>query len=106
MEESAAGDTLCLRLGKGARAGEIARRGRGNGPIAATVAALNPLLRVDSYEQRSLGGGAQARSMSIVEVAHPEVAGSRFGVGLHESIATASVLAVLGAFNRLGRTLD
>ncbi len=106
LEESAAGDTLCLRLGKGARAGEIARRGRGNGPIAATVAALNPLLRVDSYEQRSLGGGAQARSMSIVEVAHPEVAGSRFGVGLHESIATASVLAVLGAFNRLGIALD
>ncbi|MEG1767774.1 MAG: 2-isopropylmalate synthase [Comamonas sp.] len=106
LHEGAEGDTLKLRLDDMARAGGIERSGRGNGPIAATVAALNPSLRVDSYEQRSLGAGAQARSMSIVEVAHPDVAGSRFGVGMHESIATASVLAVLGAFNRLGLALD
>ena len=105
LQESAEGDTLSLRLDHRAQAGEIERSGRGNGPIAATVAALDPSLRVDSYEQRSLGAGAQARSMSIVEVAHPDVAGSRFGVGIHESIATASVLATLGAFNRLGVAL-
>jgi len=105
LHEGAEGGTLKLRLDDMARAGEIERRGRGNGPIAATVAALDPALRVDSYEQRSLEGGAQARAMSIVEVAHPDVAGSRFGVGIHESIATASVLATLGAFNRLGVAL-
>jgi 2-isopropylmalate synthase len=105
LQEGAEGDTLCLRLGDTARAREIERSGRGNGPIAATVAALDPLLRVDSYEQRSLGAGAQAQAMSIVEVAHPAVTGSRFGVGIHESIATASVLATLGAFNRLGVAL-
>ncbi|MEG2878515.1 MAG: 2-isopropylmalate synthase, partial [Comamonas sp.] len=96
LHEGAEGDTLKLRLDDMARAGGIERSGRGNGPIAATVAALDPALRVDSYEQRSLEGGAQARAMSIVEVAHPDVAGSRFGVGIHESIATASVLATLG----------
>lgn len=105
LHEGAEGDTLKLRLDDMARAGGIERSGRGNGPIAATVAALDPALRVDSYEQRSLEGGAQARAMSIVEVAHPDVAGSRFGVGIHESIATASVLATLGAFNRLGVAL-
>ena len=105
LHEGAEGDTLNLRLDDMARAGEIERSGRGSGPIAATVAALDPALRVDSYEQRSLGAGAQARAMSIVEVAHPDVAGSRFGVGIHESIATASVLATLGAFNRLGVAL-
>ncbi|MEG3061709.1 MAG: 2-isopropylmalate synthase [Comamonas sp.] len=105
LHEGAEGDTLNLQLDDMARAGGIERRGRGNGPIAATVAALDPALRVDSYEQRSLEGGAQARAMSIVEVAHPDVAGSRFGVGIHESIATASVLATLGAFNRLGVAL-
>ncbi|MEG0223149.1 MAG: 2-isopropylmalate synthase [Comamonas sp.] len=105
LHEGAEGDTLNLRLDDMARAGGIERSGRGNGPIAATVAALDPALRVDSYEQRSLEGGAQARAMSIVEVAHPDVAGSRFGVGIHESIATASVLATLGAFNRLGVAL-
>ena len=105
LHEGAEGDTLKLQLDDMARAGGIERRGRGNGPIAATVAALDPALRVDSYEQRSLEGGAQARAMSIVEVAHPDVAGSRFGVGIHESIATASVLATLGAFNRLGVAL-
>ena len=105
LHEGAEGDTLKLRLDDMARAGEIERSGHGSGPIAATVAALDPALRVDSYEQRSLGAGAQARAMSIVEVAHPDVAGSRFGVGIHESIATASVLATLGAFNRLGVAL-
>jgi 2-isopropylmalate synthase len=44
--------------------------------------------------------------VAIVEVAHHEVMGSRFGVGIHTSIATASVLATLCAFNRLGLALQ
>jgi 2-isopropylmalate synthase len=59
-------------------------------------------MRIDGYEQRSLGSGAQALSLAIVEAAHPGIAGTRFGVGIHQSIATASVLATLCAFNRLG----
>ncbi|WP_343588116.1 2-isopropylmalate synthase [Herbaspirillum sp.] len=74
--------------------------GTGNGPIAATVAALGLPLRIDSYEERSLGAGSDAAALAIVEAAMPGVPGSRFGVGRHANIVTASVLAVLSAAAR------
>ncbi|WP_433693467.1 2-isopropylmalate synthase [Herbaspirillum seropedicae] len=74
--------------------------GSGNGPIAATVAALGLALRIDSYEERSLGVGASAQALAIVEAALPTVPGSRFGVGRHENITTASIMAVLSAASR------
>ena len=81
--------------------GEIRNcRGEGNGPIAATVAALGLPLRIDSYEERSLDAGADAVALAIVEAAWPNVPGSRFGVGRHPNIATASILAVLSAAAR------
>ncbi len=76
-------------------------RGIGNGPIAATVAALDLPLRIDSYEERNLDAGANATALAIVEAAWPGVPGSRFGVGRHPNIITASVLAVLSAASRL-----
>ena len=75
-------------------------RGTGNGPVAATVAALGLPLRIDSYEERSLGHGADASAMAIVEAAWPGVPGARFGVGVHAHIVTAAVLAVLSAVAR------
>jgi 2-isopropylmalate synthase len=75
-------------------------RGVGNGPIAATVAALGLPLRIDSYEERSLSSGADASAMAIVEAAWPGFPGTRFGVGTHRNILTASVLAVLSAAAR------
>jgi len=75
-------------------------RGAGNGPIAATVAALGLPLRIDSYEERSLGSGAGASAMAIVETAWSGLPGTRFGVGIHPNIVTASVLAVLSAVAR------
>ncbi|AVJ17922.1 2-isopropylmalate synthase [Serratia sp. MYb239] len=74
--------------------------GTGNGPIAATVAALGQSLRIDSYEERCLGAGSGAAALAIVEAAMPGVPGSRFGVGQHANIVTASVLAVLSAAAR------
>ena len=76
------------------------RRGSGNGPIAATVNALGLPLRIDSYEERSLGHGADATAMAIVEIAGGVRGGIRFGVGCHANIVTASVLAILAAANR------
>jgi 2-isopropylmalate synthase len=73
-------------------------RGSGNGPIAATVNALGLPLRIDGYEERSLGRGADA----FVEASRDGVSGARFGVGRHPNIVTASVLAVLSAVRRLG----
>ncbi|MBU4611082.1 2-isopropylmalate synthase [Achromobacter sp. GG226] len=75
--------------------------GTGNGPVAAAVAALGLPLRIDSFEERSLGAGADALALAIVEVALPGVPGSRFGVGRHANTTTASILAVLSAAARV-----
>ncbi|GKW48638.1 2-isopropylmalate synthase [Halomonas sp. NCCP-2165] len=76
-------------------------RGSGNGPIDAAVDALQIPLRIDSYEERSLGKGADAPALAIVEGSRPGVAGSRFGVGCHPNLVTASVQAVLSVAARL-----
>lgn len=79
--------------------------GEGSGPIDAVAAAigqhLGVALRIDHYEERSLGQGAGARALAIVEAALPGVAGTRFGAGRHANIVTASILAVLHAAGRL-----
>jgi len=85
----------------------IQLNGSGNGPIAATVDALRSRLtgleglRIDSYEERSIGSGAQALAWAIVEAATPGVPGTRFGAARHANIVTASILAVISAANRL-----
>lgn len=79
--------------------------GTGNGPIEAAASALHQALglalRIDHYEERALGHGADAHAMAIVEAALPGVAGTRFGAGRDSNIVTASVRALLSAANRL-----
>ena len=75
--------------------------GIGNGPIDAAVAALELPIRIDSYEERSIGAGSNARAIAIIEAAGTEVPGSRFGVGIDESIVVASLRALVSAANRL-----
>lgn len=77
-------------------------RGTGNGPIAATIAALGLPIRMDHYEERALGQGADASALAIVEAARDGVAGAKFGAGRHENIVTASVLAILNVAHRIG----
>jgi 2-isopropylmalate synthase len=84
--------------------GRLRLRGKGNGPIAATLDALGLPLRLDAYEERSLSRGADAAALAIVEVARAGVAGTRFGVGIDPYIVTASIQAVLSAITRLGVT--
>nr|WP_244160630.1 alpha-isopropylmalate synthase regulatory domain-containing protein [Pseudomonas punonensis] len=97
--EDSAGQGIVLQVelpnGQQQRLGGI-----GNGPIDAAVAALGLPIRVDSYEERSLGGGAGAQAMALVEVAWPGVAGSRFGAGSHANIVIASIQALLVAVSR------
>ena len=76
-------------------------RGQGNGPIAATVDALGLPLRVDHYEERATGTGANAQALAIVEAAMDGVAGATFGAGASHNIVTASVQAIVSAANRL-----
>jgi 2-isopropylmalate synthase len=80
--------------------------GSGNGPIDALVAGLRaeyPLAcEVIDFHQHSLGKGANAVSVAYVELSL-EGEGTSYGVGRHESILSASILAVLSAINRIRR---
>ena len=80
--------------------------GAGNGPIDALVAGLRaeyPLAcEVLDFHQHSLGKGANAVSVAYVELSL-EGEGTSYGVGRHESILSASILAVLSAINRIRR---
>jgi len=73
--------------------------GEGNGPIDALVDALGFQCDVLSYEEHSIGTGSNARAMACVEITTPART-TLFGVGIHENIVTASLLAVISAVNR------
>jgi 2-isopropylmalate synthase len=78
--------------------------GRGNGPIAAFVAALASAgheVRVLDYAEHALSAGGDARAAAYLEVA----VGDRvlWGVGVDENIVTASLRAVLSAVARATR---
>jgi 2-isopropylmalate synthase len=78
--------------------------GRGNGPIAAFVAALARIgyeVRVLDYAEHALSSGGDARAAAYLEV----TVGDRtlWGVGIDASIVTASLRAVLSAVNRASR---
>jgi 2-isopropylmalate synthase len=76
-------------------------RGEGNGPIAAFVHALVELdvdARVLDYAEHATGAGEEAQAASYLEVA---VDGRvLWGCGVHPSIVTASLRAIVSAVNR------
>ncbi len=78
--------------------------GQGNGPIAAFVHALGTglgvVVEVRDYAEHAVGAGTDATAVAYVEVASPS-GDRRWGVGMDESILTASLQAVLSAVNRL-----
>jgi 2-isopropylmalate synthase len=76
--------------------------GRGNGPIAALVDALNQFgieFDVSSYAEHSLGGGAGARAVAYVALALPDDRIS-FGAAVDTNIEQASIAAVVSGLNR------
>ena len=79
-------------------------QGEGNGPIAAFVHGLEVCAGIKAdvldYAEHSVAAGTDAQAAAYVEVQGP--AGEvRWGVGVHESILTASLRAVVSAVNRL-----
>jgi 2-isopropylmalate synthase len=82
------------------------RQGHGNGPLDAAVDALGGGLRIVSYEERALGGGADAQALAIVEVTRPESPGSYFGAGQGGDIVGACLQALLHAAQRAGGLID
>ncbi|MGV8909120.1 MAG: 2-isopropylmalate synthase [Propionicimonas sp.] len=82
--------------------------GEGNGPVSAFVDALGILgyhVRVLDYAEHALSSGGDAKAAAYVEteLGDGEDAHVVWGVGLHESIVTASLCAVVGALNREAR---
>jgi 2-isopropylmalate synthase len=77
-------------------------RGEGNGPIAAFVHALSALdldVRVLDYAEHATGAGEEAQAASYLEVA---VDGRvLWGCGVHPSIVTSSLRAIVSAVNRV-----
>jgi 2-isopropylmalate synthase len=77
----------------------------GNGPIAAFVHALRSGLGVDvevlDYAEHAVSAGSEATAAAYVEGRDAD-GNVRWGVGLDESILTASLQAVLCSVNRLG----
>jgi 2-isopropylmalate synthase len=76
--------------------------GEGNGPIDALVSALRSELGADvhvrDYHEHAMGRGEDAMAAAYVEA---DVDGEMvWGVGIHSSIVTASLRAVLNAVNR------
>ena len=83
--------------------------GEGNGPVSAFVDALGMIghrVRVLDYSEHALASGGDARAAAYVEaeVGDGDDAHVVWGVGLHESIVTASLRAVVSAINRDTRT--
>ena len=100
------GTTLVARLQVDGRDRTV--RGTGNGPVAALVHALRTEfalpLEVLDFSEHAVGGGADAAAVAYVEARDgdgPDGGTVRWGVGVHESVLTASLRAVVGAFDRL-----
>jgi 2-isopropylmalate synthase len=95
-----AGEQQGIRLTVRGEAGEVCREGRGNGPLEAAVQALGLPVRVASFEERSVSPGSDARAAAFVEIAIDGVPGTVFGAGLHGSVTTAAILALISAVAR------
>ena len=77
-------------------------RGSGNGPIDAFIDALRTGLGIDArvldYREQAVRSGSDAEAVAYVEIGVGSA--SRFGVGRHENIITASLAAIASALNR------
>jgi 2-isopropylmalate synthase len=92
-------DRIDVRLERDGEA--VGVSGRGNGPIAAFVDALSSVgidARVLDYAEHATGTGQDSQAASYLEVA---VNGQvLWGCGIHPSIVTSSLRAIVGAVNR------
>lgn len=75
--------------------------GVGNGPISAILAAIDLPIDVLNYEEKSIGHGANAQALAMIELQVQGQSVSGFGVGIHDNIVTASIEAILACINRL-----
>ncbi|HEX9270471.1 MAG TPA: 2-isopropylmalate synthase [Candidatus Limnocylindria bacterium] len=98
------GDGAAVRARLRVRDEERIAEGQGNGPVAAFVHALRAEfdlpLEVLDFSEHAVGAGTDATAVAYVEARDGD-GRVRWGVGMHESVLTASLRAVLSAFIRL-----
>ncbi|HEX6286231.1 MAG TPA: 2-isopropylmalate synthase [Acidimicrobiia bacterium] len=85
------------------RGEDITVTGAGDGPVEAFVNALrhqwDVAFDVHDYSEHAIGSGADAKAVAYVE-SSGEDGTMRWGIGVDSNITTASLLAVLAAFER------
>jgi 2-isopropylmalate synthase len=93
-------DQISAEIARNGEAQEVT--GSGNGPIAALVDAFEQnfgiVIRIRNYHEHAMAAAADATAAAYIEA---DVEGDLvWGVGLHPSIVTASLRAVVNAVNR------
>jgi len=78
--------------------------GIGNGPIAAFVDALALPIQVMAFEERSLTVGEGAEAIAYIQLKENTMGQTRYGVGIHSNIVTASLWAVLSAIRQFNQS--
>jgi 2-isopropylmalate synthase len=82
---------------------EVTAVGEGDGPVEAFVEAIRgywgETFDVVDYTEHAIGRGADAKAVAYVESVN-ERGELRWGIGIDSNITTASLLAVLSAFER------
>ncbi|MGH3649514.1 MAG: alpha-isopropylmalate synthase regulatory domain-containing protein, partial [Acidimicrobiia bacterium] len=85
------------------RGEDVTITGEGDGPVEAFVHALRKrwdvVFDVVDYSEHAIGSGADARAVAYVESSGGE-GPLKWGIGIDSDITTASLLAVLAAFER------
>jgi 2-isopropylmalate synthase len=80
-------------------------RGRGNGPVAAFFNALEDVdvsnFELLSYNEHSLGRGADSMAVSYIQLRDKGTSVRCFGAGIDTNIELASIRGVISAINRL-----
>jgi len=107
FQQAAGGESVCnLTATIDDRGSERIIAGVGGGPVEAFVNALRSAyglqITIHDYQERALQEGADAQAASVVRLS---IAGGveTCGVGVHASILTATLQAVVGAVNRAQR---
>ncbi|KAI9849150.1 MAG: hypothetical protein M1837_005380 [Sclerophora amabilis] len=75
-------------------------RGTGNGAISSLADALRSLgleLDVSEYKEHSIGGGRDVKAATFIECTSLGVKERVWGVGIHEDVVQASLIALLSA---------
>ena len=95
LDTSVDGDRIRLRLAIGGQT--LRYEGRGNGPLDAACRALPGPIQLCHYEERAVRAGSDAQALAIVEAASAD-GRTVMAAGIHESLVTASVMALVRAW--------